>query len=172
MSTAFNQRKEKILTGLSQDSPDASPKGFIDHEILSLVNYLNSQDGIVTTSSCAGRIAIFLEGVKVSSDSGDGPSEFDNRAFTNTDTENPTASEEKPQIDNGQVLRQAGIGGKGTGGKWIFVSHTPIPSHEVPWKISDREDFQSDTARSSNVVFDENTRYLHFKFEPMVCSRP
>lgn len=39
-------------------SNDKSIKGYIDEEILEIVNFLNSKDGFYTTSSCAGRIVL------------------------------------------------------------------------------------------------------------------
>eukprot|EP00929_Paragymnodinium_shiwhaense_P102443 TRINITY_DN65628_c0_g1_i1.p1 TRINITY_DN65628_c0_g1~~TRINITY_DN65628_c0_g1_i1.p1 ORF type:complete len:724 (+),score=161.30 TRINITY_DN65628_c0_g1_i1:88-2259(+) len=51
----FLRRKEQILASL-----DKSPKGSLDAPILSFLAWLNAQPSIVTTSSCSGRIAVFL----------------------------------------------------------------------------------------------------------------
>eukprot|EP00434_Breviolum_minutum_P036403 symbB.v1.2.032250.t1/scaffold3727.1/size51393/3 len=50
----FLARKRQILASL-----DRSPKGSLDAPIVDFLNWLNQQDGVVTTSSCSGRIAIF-----------------------------------------------------------------------------------------------------------------
>jgi tRNA wybutosine-synthesizing protein 3 len=65
MTSRFESRKQKILEQL--DAPDSeyhdlSPKGSIDAPIRELIGEINGFDGIVTTSSCSGRISIFLEG--------------------------------------------------------------------------------------------------------------
>ncbi|CAF3483681.1 unnamed protein product [Fusarium graminearum] len=54
------------------------------------------KSGFVTTSSCAGRVSVFLEGRRVAE-------------------------------AEGEDERVAGVGGKGAGGAWLFVSHDPIP---------------------------------------------
>ncbi|OJJ43107.1 hypothetical protein ASPZODRAFT_74918 [Penicilliopsis zonata CBS 506.65] len=63
----FESRKQKILAELS--IPDAeyfdlSPKGSVDEGIRDLIGDINRLPGLVTTSSCAGRISVFLEGRK------------------------------------------------------------------------------------------------------------
>lgn len=63
---AFNERKRTILATLAEPSEtytDASPKGSVDEGIRELVDEINALDGFVTTSSCAGRIAVYQEGV-------------------------------------------------------------------------------------------------------------
>eukprot|EP00913_Durusdinium_trenchii_P022544 g21176.t1 len=50
----FLQRKRQILASL-----DRSPKGSLDAPIVDFLSWLNEQEGVVTTSSCSGRIAIF-----------------------------------------------------------------------------------------------------------------
>lgn len=59
---AFLAQKQRILDNLGV--VDYSPKGSIDHEIVPLINLVNSHPELVTTSSCAGRISIFIEGKK------------------------------------------------------------------------------------------------------------
>jgi len=51
----FARRKEQILATL-----DRSPKGSLDAPILDFLGWLNAQPNLVTTSSCSGRIAVFL----------------------------------------------------------------------------------------------------------------
>merc|ERR1719162_2971165 len=51
----FTRRKQQILASL-----DRSPKGSLDAPIVDFLSWLNAQTKVVTTSSCSGRIAIFL----------------------------------------------------------------------------------------------------------------
>ena len=63
----FESRKRKILADLSipdTDYTDLSPKGSVDEGIRDLIHDINALPGLVTTSSCAGRISVFLEGRK------------------------------------------------------------------------------------------------------------
>lgn len=87
----FGQKKRHVLAQVAltdKDHPDASPKGTIDEHLLPLIRLINSHPDMFTTSSCSGRVSVFLEGDK----SAQG---FDK------------------------------IGGKGAGGKWLFVTHDP-----------------------------------------------
>eukprot|EP00746_Dinoflagellata_sp_MGD_P139467 gnl/MRDRNA2_/MRDRNA2_72920_c0_seq1.p1 gnl/MRDRNA2_/MRDRNA2_72920_c0~~gnl/MRDRNA2_/MRDRNA2_72920_c0_seq1.p1 ORF type:complete len:673 (+),score=137.15 gnl/MRDRNA2_/MRDRNA2_72920_c0_seq1:101-2119(+) len=56
-ASEFDTRKRQILSGL-----DKSPKGSIDAPIVDLLNFINAQDGVVSTSSCSGRVSLFLGG--------------------------------------------------------------------------------------------------------------
>ena len=63
----FTTRKQAILTHLSapaESYTDASPKGSVDAGIRHLIDALNAREGLVTTSSCAGRMSVYLEGRK------------------------------------------------------------------------------------------------------------
>jgi tRNA wybutosine-synthesizing protein 3 len=168
----FAVNKSRILAEIASTAPDASPKGSIDVQILSLINQLNQHDRVFTTSSCSGRISVFFEGVKKSTE--------------------PIDSEELQGDDRGNRAGQAGMGGKGEGGKWLFVSHDPVSDVE---KRSNREIAEmlfrgekdkavTDTASDEGglcepvelemgdvVDFDisSTTRFVHLKFEPMVC---
>lgn len=62
---SFTRRKQAILEQLSvpdEDYTDLSPKGTIDAGIRDLIDEINGLDGLVTTSSCGGRVSVFLEG--------------------------------------------------------------------------------------------------------------
>lgn len=65
----FNNKKEHILREIEKDSQfnDASPKGSIDSLCFPLINLINSHPDLVTTSSCSGRVSVFIEGEKLSS---------------------------------------------------------------------------------------------------------
>jgi tRNA wybutosine-synthesizing protein 3 len=67
----FESRKRKILAELSvpdTEYTDLSPKGSVDEGIRDLIHDINALPGLVTTSSCAGRISVFLEGRKKQND--------------------------------------------------------------------------------------------------------
>lgn len=148
MTSRFEARKQKILEQL--DAPDGeyhdlSPKGSVDAPIRELIGEINGLHGIVTTSSCSGRISVFLEGRKA-------------------DADTLKASEEG-------VESRAGPGGKGGGGTWLFLSHDPV---EVP-DVSSQTDFTSKfglRVASDDELSRSDTqrRFIHLKFEPMVRS--
>lgn len=92
----FDQKKRYLLSEISVNSdlnPDASPKGTIDSLCIPLINLINSHKDMVTTSSCSGRLSVFLEGSK------------DLNLSEDSSRENVK------------------IGAKGDGGHWLFVSH-------------------------------------------------
>lgn len=131
----FTAKKTKILSQLAvpdAEYSDASPKGSVDEGIRDLIAEINAVDGIVTTSSCAGRVSVFVEGRKTVEVGGDG-----------------------------QV---AGVGGKGAGGAWLFVSHDPVTeSHDWISSLDLAAPAGEKTHGSS-----ADRRLIHFKFEPMV----
>ena len=62
-SQSFVAKKASILKSLAAPSyTDASPKGSVDTGIVDLIDKINALEGLVTTSSCAGRVSVFLEG--------------------------------------------------------------------------------------------------------------
>lgn len=149
----FKAHKFRILAKIASPSPDASPKGSIDVQILPLINRLNQHDRVFTTSSCSGRVSVFFEGQKKIA----------------------TPVAESP-------VGKAGIGGKGGGGKWLFVSHDPVDverqsDREVAEMLLGKE--VDDEQRlgyiglgSGDAVgldISSATRFVHLKFEPMVC---
>ncbi|KAI2468132.1 tRNA wybutosine-synthesizing protein [Annulohypoxylon bovei var. microspora] len=155
---SFVQRKEKILAQLAvpdQEYTDASPKGSVDEGIRELIAEINGVEGFVTTSSCAGRASVFREGRK------------------------KTDGEEGQMEGEGRKL--AGVGGKGGGGKWLFVSHSPVP---LEWNGEPERDFEGllglrgdheaggqevGSGRGDDAIRDvAATRLVHFKFEPMI----
>ncbi|KZM20905.1 tRNA(Phe) 7-((3-amino-3-carboxypropyl)-4-demethylwyosine(37)-N(4))methyltransferase [Ascochyta rabiei] len=146
MTSRFEARKQKILEQL--DAPDGeyrdlSPKGSIDTPIRDLINEINGFDGIVTTSSCSGRISVFLEGRRADSD----PLKL---------------------AEEGEESR-AGPGGKGGGGAWLFISHDPV---EVLGTAAS-SDFTSKFGMINAVTETTqrpgvHCRFIHLKFEPMI----
>ncbi|KAM0556860.1 hypothetical protein ACHAPJ_005532 [Fusarium lateritium] len=138
---AFIERKKKILEQLAipdKEYTDASPKGSVDEGIRDLIDEINRQSGFVTTSSCAGRVSVFLEGRRVA------------------ETE-------------GEDERVAGVGGKGAGGAWLFVSHDPVPDEG-----DEKKDWNSlfglgdSTAAQDTAGAVKERRLVHFKFEAMI----
>ncbi|RYP07162.1 hypothetical protein DL764_002709 [Monosporascus ibericus] len=164
-SPSFTKRKDRILQQLSipdSEYTDASPKGSIDAGIRHLIDGINRLDGFVTTSSCAGRVSVFVEGKKA------------------------TDPEQQARLDEGYDQEQvapkpaqiAGVGGKGGGGSWLFVSHDPVPLEEGPSRadldllLGLRSSRVSGQRRIGEDGSSESpTRLIHFKFEPMAGFR-
>ncbi|KAI1949245.1 hypothetical protein LOZ57_002618 [Ophidiomyces ophidiicola] len=155
-SQSFESRKQKILEALAlpdEEYVDLSPKGSVDAGILDLIRDINRLDGLVTTSSCAGRVSVFAEG-------------------GSTPTETPEDDERQDDGPSGDAdIRKeswkfASTGGKGSG-TWQFVSHDPVT-------IGDSESFLHDLfgLHPGNGAFDvENSKELtlvRFHFEPMI----
>lgn len=131
MQDPFDQKKKSILAEIGatdEITPDASPKGTIDEFCTPIIHLINSNKDMVTTSSCSGRVSVFLEGVK--------------------------------NIDQDDIK----IGAKGNYGRWIYVTHDP---KDLPdWFSS--VDFKYITEGSSYASTNVNTRYILYKFEPLI----
>jgi len=142
--TNFQRKKKEILRLLSEpEYDDASPKGSVDAEIRDFIDEINHIEGLVTTSSCSGRISVFLEGQKHDSQQTVGESE--------------------------ERTNYASQGGKGGGGRWVYVSHQPVSS------IGDIENGKTSLMglfnlrpRASASEMNGNCRFVHLKFEPMI----
>jgi tRNA wybutosine-synthesizing protein 3 len=163
---SFINKKARILEQLAipaSSYDDLSPKGSIDEGIRDLIDEINGLQGYVTTSSCAGRICVFLEGKKVQEDS-------------NVNGEEGVEDIEKADV-NTVATTTAGIGGKGGGGKWLFVSHDEISVDEV-LKVGEGESRKKDLLGMEVYEGNEEVvreclgrgdcRLIHLKFEPMV----
>jgi tRNA wybutosine-synthesizing protein 3 len=145
MTSRFDTKKRKILALLEipdEEYHDLSPKGSVDEPIRPLIRDINRLPGLVTTSSCSGRVSVFAEGKK-----------------------NEVLESELDQ--NGGVVR-AGPGGKGSG-SWLYVSHSPIEVSENAQDLSFLSMFGL-KPRSSHALGPPTMRasYIHLKFEPMV----
>jgi len=150
----FASKKARILQQLAvpEDAyTDASPKGSVDEGIRPLLDEINARDGWVTTSSCAGRVSVFLEGRK-------------SRAAPAADA--PAAAS-----------TIAGVGGKGGGGTWLFVSHDPVAGVLSPEDAAGRDWAEmlglgvgTSAGNGGDGGESGETRLIHFKFEPMVCA--
>ncbi|KAL1792595.1 hypothetical protein ACET3X_009102 [Alternaria dauci] len=142
MPTRFEARKQKILEQL--DAPDdeyhdLSPKGSVDAPIRDLIGEINRLHGLVTTSSCSGRISVFLEGRK-----------------TDIEASNSAQGEEP----------RAGPGGKGGGGAWLFISHAPVEHVETNHDLM--SEFGLQKIEGEERTPSVSSRYIHLKFEPMI----
>jgi tRNA wybutosine-synthesizing protein 3 len=152
---SFQAKKQKIVSDLAlpdEEYSDLSPKGSVDENIRPLIRDINRFPGLVTTSSCAGRISVFLEGGRdeASSDGSEGKAaEFRRQAVS--------------------------TGGKG-GGRWLFVSHDPVSLPEASQETT------SSTSQTAHKLFGltpgdakdlvpsnvGKLRLVRFHFEPMV----
>jgi len=169
------------MAGIASVGPDASPKGSIDIHIMPLINRLNTHADVVTTSSCSGRISVFLEGTKKPK-----PETYDdgsnhNHNYVDHDHNDDGQLQDVHPADEVVVAPgekassrpNAGVGGKGDGGRWLFVSHDLVDITRPI--ISDAEIADKVMERNADQVFGCNefeltvtTRFVHFKFEPMV----
>lgn len=186
---SFLTRKSKILSQLSvpdAEYTDASPKGSVDVAIRELIDEINhGYEGLVTTSSCAGRVSVYLEGVKKSkktlngASGGGGEGEGEGAG---EDGEDGTTREPS----GGGVTTASSSGGKG-GGEWLFVSHDPLETVDP----STGREYDGDhwmevfglTGRGSGSGTgtgdgdgeeqeEQQQRLIHFKFEPMARFSP
>lgn len=144
MATTFLAKKQKILEQLeipNEDYTDLSPKGSVDEGVRELVDEINKQDGLVTTSSCAGRVAVYLEGIS-----------------------------KRARQDDTREDEPSGIasGGKG-GGQWLYVSHDPPDMSNVTGDGAVCSLLGLPHAKTpSSPASAENTRFVRLKFEPLV----
>ena len=158
---SFQRKKSHILSLLSAPSStydDHSPKGTLDVAIVPLVESINAQEGFVTTSSCAGRLSVFLEGER------------------KADAEVQRASDQRSNSDRAELRRVleglkaptmalAGSGGKGGGGSWLFASHEALDTTSIG------EEGLAGLFGLGNVDVGKAKgakRFVHLKFEAMV----
>lgn len=154
LAPSFVAKKSAILRDLSTPASsyeDASPKGSIDVGIVDLIDRINKLDGFVTTSSCSGRISVFVEGKKKAED----------RPQVDEDQTKGVDGIEQSSQDKETV---AGTGGKGGGGKWLYVSHDPF----VFVNRMDLAVALGMTRKGDRESAWEGHRLVRFKFEPMV----
>lgn len=164
---SFTKKKDRILEQLSipnSEYTDASPKGSIDAGIRDLIDEINGMDGFVTTSSCAGRVSVFVEGKKTTD------LELQQTQQQDQGEEGYEQGRELAKLDT-----LAGVGGKGGGGSWLFVSHDPVAfddglaSSDLDILLGLGNARDSAQRRDSDLREDmAGSRLIHFKFEPMV----
>ncbi|KAI2778115.1 methyltransferase TYW3-domain-containing protein [Daldinia loculata] len=176
----FTRRKIRILEQLARpddEYTDASPKGSVDAGIRELIGEVNGLDGFVTTSSCAGRVSVFLEGSKKAvvvgeEDGGEGDGVEDDD------------DDDDDDAGKTEVRKLAGVGGKGGGGAWLFVSHDPVPLGQGEGddveemlglrRCPEEEEEEEERDEAGEMLADGSVRdvavarLVHFKFEPMI----
>lgn len=185
ISPSFEVKKQKILSDLAvpdEEYTDLSPKGSVDANIVPLIRDINELPGLVTTSSCAGRISVFLEGPQQTPQVAAGAPGDNVGPETGAGTDgssSPGEVEGEEGIHHGQSERErqgqfVPTGGKGSG-KWLFVSHDPVsvgdeggsgstPVHELFGLTPGNGKLDADSPR-------KQLRLVRFHFEPMVCRK-
>ncbi|KAG6214501.1 hypothetical protein E4U50_000260 [Claviceps purpurea] len=153
----FEAKKARILHDLAvpeAEYTDASPKGTIDTGIRDLIDEINAAEGFVTTSSCAGRVSVFLEGRKVAAD---------------------VHGDAHAGASSGSASQVAGVGGKGAGGTWLFVSHDVVEGENWADGLALRGNAEGEATETEDETREEEEeekeggrRLIHFKFEPMI----
>ncbi|KIW75644.1 hypothetical protein Z517_10386 [Fonsecaea pedrosoi CBS 271.37] len=158
----FAAKKSRILADLDQPEgaySDNSPKGTVDAQIRDLIDEINRYEGLVTTSSCAGRVAVFVEGPRVKGRGDDrqdgGHDEDEVETLAVQDGQRGGGREAAREEGGGGVGESLSVevsgkvgrekttttttstspGGKG-GGRWLYVSHDPIPIPVPPIRIA------------------------------------
>lgn len=200
--SSFTVKKTQILSLLTRPEAsytDNSPKGTVDAQIRELIDEINAYDGLVTTSSCAGRVAVFVEGPKAKvldkpsqrpeEDSREGEAGDDIRKRQDLTGSDGTATEPSPVAATAAATLTS-PGGKG-GGRWLYVSHDPIPmplgSDGARSKASeqhkhDREPFSklfnlaspsqpirpSSTGPTAPATSSTPPRMIHLSFSPLI----
>ncbi|KAI0602546.1 methyltransferase TYW3-domain-containing protein [Biscogniauxia sp. FL1348] len=170
----FVQRKTRILEKLGvpeAEYTDASPKGSIDAGIRDLIDEINGLDGFVTTSSCAGRVSVFVEGRKTAARASDSDVRHDDDDDDDDDAER--GAEEAGARERDASLpaeKLAGVGGKGGGGTWLFVSHDPVVWGNADGGLEGLFGLSNDheAAGLEGNRGGAGSRLIHFKFEPMI----
>ncbi|KAI1109631.1 methyltransferase TYW3-domain-containing protein [Nemania sp. NC0429] len=170
-SMNFSRKKERILAQLAvpdAEYSDASPKGSVDAGIRELIGEINALEGFVTTSSCAGRVSVFVEGRKKEAGEEEDDGEVDVRGLGEDSGDGDGMAESLPI-----TTTVAAVGGKGGGGAWLFVSHDPVV-------VKEEEEEEKGSAGVRNVLGLRGgstdlerrgrggVRLVHFKFEPMI----
>jgi tRNA wybutosine-synthesizing protein 3 len=163
LPASFRRKKRSILESLSRPLDaytDFSPKGSVDVQIREFVNEINALPGLVTTSSCAGRVSVFAEGKK--------RNRRERRQLGKSSDISRGDGDDDARDDNDDTGDLAD-----GGGKWLFVSHDPV---DIEGARNGWHDFFGLTRPSFNgkptenaPVFDfAESKIIHFKFEPMV----
>ncbi|QVM11024.1 hypothetical protein D8B26_005675 [Coccidioides posadasii str. Silveira] len=154
---SFEAKKLKILGSLSlpdEEYTDLSPKGSVDVGIRGLIRDINRLQGLVTTSSCAGRISVFLEGARLSAE----PSQDGG--------EREEEEEVGGELSSAQTRQFASTGGKGSG-KWQFVSHDPVNIDQSRHSFHELFGLQPGNG-SMKAGKNREMQLVRFHFEPMI----
>ncbi|CRG86222.1 hypothetical protein PISL3812_03225 [Talaromyces islandicus] len=167
---AFAARKSKILSDLSvpdAEYTDLSPKGSVDEGIRDLIRDINGLEGLVTTSSCAGRTSVFVEGSKKNKSK---------TAVSDQQDDSAVQPAGDAAVRAGQEQRKFAVsGGKGEG-RWLFVSHDPVSpdssealagrpvSYHALFGLEPGDGIPRTTASES----ENGVRLVRFHYDPMI----
>ncbi|RMD43144.1 hypothetical protein DV735_g2015, partial [Chaetothyriales sp. CBS 134920] len=165
----FTAKKQRILAALSVPESeyfDNSPKGSVDEPIRELIDLINSYPGWCTTSSCSGRVTVFVEGPKNGSASADGLEVENGNGEDDDDSEGGTQTGTKKTSARAKKITKAGPGGKG-GGHWLFVSHSALgdTTSTDQLNITDLESPSTPIQGDDDPV---TTRLVHLSFSPLI----
>ncbi|KAL2136417.1 hypothetical protein VTI74DRAFT_3851 [Chaetomium olivicolor] len=169
--SAFTHRKQTILSQLSvpdEQYTDASPKGSVDAGIRHLIDEINAHTGLVTTSSCAGRVSVYLEGRKAATA---GAGKVSSTSAGDDGEEGGGRRPAGVEYGSGDAAASS-AGGKG-GGEWLFVSHDPVKGDAGEEEYEVLLGLRSASTSAENEVAEDtkltgSARLIHFKFEPMI----
>ena len=87
----------------------------------------------------------------------------------------PEENRDDAEDSNGGSSEQAAVpGGKGMGGRWLFVSHSPVHFPTGGESLASRLGMcgQDTLYDQQNVTEPNQVRLARFQFEPMVCGKP
>ncbi|KAI5285924.1 hypothetical protein KEM54_000198 [Ascosphaera aggregata] len=161
VTAAFAERKDRILKEISvpdEEYTDLSPKGSIDEGILELMHDVNSLEGLVTTSSCAGRVSVFIEAGKEDKNASA-------KSLPGNENDEAMGGDKQQQQQQQQF---ATTGGKGSG-RWLFVSHDPVPMN---FKDEDMPLHRLFGLTPGNGQIDPKKcpsyRFIRFHWDPMI----
>uniref|UniRef100_A0A7S4TAT0 tRNA(Phe) 7-[(3-amino-3-carboxypropyl)-4-demethylwyosine(37)-N(4)]-methyltransferase n=1 Tax=Ditylum brightwellii TaxID=49249 RepID=A0A7S4TAT0_9STRA len=117
---------------------DKSPKGSVDVLIRPLVHLLNAHPEYSTLSSCSGRIAIFDPNPDYAKEKGDNDNNHlkEEKERDGNDDFGDVMEEEGTEEEAGEKDKLTNMSGKGSGGKWLLSSHTPVEITQVSSAIS------------------------------------
>ena len=158
---SFLQKKQSILNS----NIDLSPKGSIDALCIPIIKLINdNSDDMVTTSSCSGRLSVFVEGVKAKPQT----KQLENTA--------PKAAAEQssqsPEEAVTSALLEYKLGGKGDGGEWLYITHNVDEVTGWLQKVQSSKRtirFLSDDKETETDNIDMTTkRLILYKFEPLI----
>ncbi|KAF9997255.1 hypothetical protein BGZ79_009049 [Entomortierella chlamydospora] len=192
MSDGFTSRKKAILVALNSDTPDKSPKGYVDEPLLPLIVLINNHNDYVTTSSCSGRICTYLEGLDESSAVETEESVEDSSLERQDERSSDGNGDDDAQVSKGYEentsLAAVEAAKRAKGGQWLYVSHDPITitpeqdSGDQHWIVDtlfgpeahrvvlmeeegSKQGINLSPHKASDIA---RSQLVYFKFEPMI----
>ncbi|KAF9098203.1 hypothetical protein BGX23_006807 [Mortierella sp. AD031] len=180
MSDGFLTRKKTILIALNSDTPDKSPKGYVDEPLLPLIVLINNHQDYVTTSSCSGRICTYLEGLEEEEEEQESQQQPVNAK--DDQDQDQDAEEVAKGYEENTSLAAVEAAKRAKGGQWLYVSHDPVV---FPDQIEEHPRWIVETLfgpEAHRVVLMEESmagpemrtidmarsQLVYFKFEPMI----